>query len=194
MTNTPLPSIQSPAARAFAAVADQYCQVIERRTSSTRERFLQDLHALLPRLYAAALALPPPDLPLESDDSSNEDGLQSPAETIPSKDPDRGQTEEWMDLYTSLGSYIGSQNHYREIFDPYAALPEPEVTGSLADDLADIYRDVRSGLRKWQRGENDEALWEWRFNFESHWGEHVTGALRALYVLTSTYDLGWPKL
>jgi hypothetical protein len=36
-------------------------------------------------------------------------------------------------------------------------------------------------------------LWEWRFNFQIHWGEHLTGALRALYSLSSTYELDWPK-
>jgi Domain of unknown function (DUF5063) len=136
--------------------------------------------------------LPPTDI-LFSEENT-EDADDAGEDPMPSSDPDHGEHEEWSQLYASLGALIGERNYYREIFDPFEPLTETEVTGALADDFADIYRDVRAGLRKWQRGESGEALWEWRFNLESHWGEHLTGALRALYVLSSTYNLGWPGL
>ena len=70
----------------------------------------------------------------------------------------------------------------------------PEVTGSLADDIADVYRDLRTGLRKWQRGESGGALWEWRFNFEAHWGQHADDALRAIHSLSAWHDHPWPPV
>ena len=59
--------------------------------------------------------------------------------------------------------------------------PEKAVVGSLADDIADIYRDVVSGLRAFQSGLRAEAIWEWGFNFRDHWGRHATEAIKALH-------------
>jgi hypothetical protein len=28
-----------------------------------------------------------------------------------------------------------------------------------------------------------DIIWEWEFGFETHWGEHATNAIRALYWL-----------
>jgi hypothetical protein len=188
----PHPAVHAPALGAFAAIAEEYCRLIEERHTVGREHFLLGMHALLPRLYLAGLLLPPTDILFSDEDTEDADDTAEAPEA--SSDPDRGEHEEWSQLYASLGALIGERNFYREIFDPFEPLTDPEVTGALADDFADIYRDVRAGLRKWQRGESGEALWEWRFNLESHWGEHLTGALRTLYVLSSTYDLGWPGL
>jgi hypothetical protein len=109
-------------------------------------------------------------------------------------EPDQGRlgTDEAAALCRSLGVLIGERSFYREIYDPFESLTEPEVAGSLADDFTDIYRDLQDGLAKWDRGETGEALWEWRFNFENHWGEHLTGALRALYILAARYEFNWP--
>lgn len=69
---------------------------------------------------------------------------------------------------------------YSEIFDPFERSPEP-VTAHITDDIGDIYSDVARGLVLYDRGLKDEALWEWGFNLKIHWGEHATGAIRALH-------------
>jgi hypothetical protein len=63
------------------------------------------------------------------------------------------------------------------------------VTASLADDIADIYRDVVSGLRHYRAGHRDEAVWQWTFTLQSHWGGHITGAIRALHCWLAANDL-----
>ena len=40
--------------------------------------------------------------------------------------------------------------------------------GGEADDLA--ARGVATGAELWSHGLYDEAVWQWRFSFESHWG------------------------
>jgi hypothetical protein len=72
-------------------------------------------------------------------------------------------------------------NWYGEVFDPTIVPPEEPVVGSIVDDIADIYRDVVSGRRAHQRGLRAQAVWEWGFGFRTHWGEHATGAIRALH-------------
>ncbi len=46
----------------------------------------------------------------------------------------------------------------------------------LWDDLADIYRDLHTGLTLWKLDTPEskiEASWQWRFNYDSHWGNHL---------------------
>ena len=67
------------------------------------------------------------------------------------------------------------------MFDPLPVPPEEPVVGSLTDDIADIYRDVIPGLREYELGRRAQAVWEWGFGLRHHWGEHATGAIRALH-------------
>jgi Domain of unknown function (DUF5063) len=186
------PHFEHPALTRFAPLAAAYCELLDNAAAHTAESLLQTAHSLLPQLYVAALALPPTGVlfKIEEDDTSTAD--EDDLTPLDAPDPDRGESDEWIAAYRALSAQLGAHNLYREIFDPYEPQSEPEVTASLADDLRDIHRDLLSGLRKWFRGESGEALWEWRFGFESHWGEHATGALRALHVRCSTYELPWP--
>ena len=77
---------------------------------------------------------------------------------------------------------------YWEVFDPLHDPAEEPVVGSIADDIGDIYRDVARGLVLFELGERAEALWEWGFNFRTHWGAHATGAMRALHAYLAMED------
>ena len=47
------------------------------------------------------------------------------------------------------------------------------------DDLADIYLDLQKGFELWDRGDGAsraDAVWHWRFDYESHWGWHLMRA------------------
>lgn len=70
---------------------------------------------------------------------------------------------------------------YGEVFDPLPVPPDEPVVGSLTDDITDIYRDVITGLREYEAGRRAQAVWEWGFGLRHHWGEHATGAIRALH-------------
>ena len=55
------------------------------------------------------------------------------------------------------------------------------VNGELHDDVVDIYKDLKEGLFVHENSSPAEAERYWRQSFRYHWGEHATGALRALY-------------
>jgi len=78
--------------------------------------------------------------------------------------------------------------YYSEIFSPLVLAPEAPVVGDLADDLADIYRDVATGLHLLDTGRVDDALWQWGFNFQIHWGQHASSAIRALHCYLAQED------
>ncbi len=72
-------------------------------------------------------------------------------------------------------------NHYSTFFSPAKLHEEEPVVGDLADDLADMYRDIKAGLSLYDRGHRTEAVWAWRYSFQIHWGRHATNALYALH-------------
>jgi hypothetical protein len=83
--------------------------------------------------------------------------------------------------------------HYGEVFDPLELPPEDPVVGDVADDIADIYRDIASGLRLFDSGRSSDALWEWGYNFRVHWGKHAGGAIRALHAYLALHDADAPS-
>jgi hypothetical protein len=114
-------------------------------------------------LYRAGMALPP----------EGSDELESHA------DVERVGDAEWDRAYEA--SRRLPLDFYSEVFDPTEVPAEAPVIGSLLDDLADIYRDVVTGLRAYRRGDEVGAIWEWSFSLHAHWGAHATGAMRALH-------------
>jgi len=56
--------------------------------------------------------------------------------------------------------------------------------GALWDDLADIYRDLHTGLTLWKLNTTEskiEASWQWRFNYDAHWGNHLFRAAATIH-------------
>ncbi|MGO4887312.1 DUF5063 domain-containing protein [Anaerobacillus sp. MEB173] len=68
---------------------------------------------------------------------------------------------------------------YWEVFEPYHL--EELICTSLADDILDIYKDVKEGILLYEQNEHMEAIWHWKFHFEVHWGSHAVDAMRALH-------------
>jgi hypothetical protein len=116
-------------------------------------------------------------------------GLPDP-ETSDRDSPDAVSPDDWWALYRRLSMQFGEVNNYRFMFDPYEPGSDP-VTGSLADDLADIYSDLKIGLALDAAGANDDAIWQWRFGFENHWGRHAAHALYALHVASHSGTVSW---
>lgn len=137
----------------FVAEAEKFCAFIESATSEIPvvERLVIARQRLL-ALYAAALTLP----------VEPESGLDR---EIPKRIVSRWPGFEVFDLY--WGTYDPAEDNL--------------VGSSITDDLLDVYADVSRGLDRWLAGDQLEAVWEWRFHLDTHWGVHAIDALRALH-------------
>jgi len=64
----------------------------------------------------------------------------------------------------------------------------PPIYASISDDLTDVWNDVKKGLSIFDSGKPnciEDAVWNWRFLFGSHWGHHTAGAIWALTALVA---------
>lgn len=72
-------------------------------------------------------------------------------------------------------------NLYQIAFDPHDFSADDQlVMGMLADDLADIYRDLAEGLDNFRQGHPDDACFDWSQSYSFHWARHAVHALTAI--------------
>lgn len=66
------------------------------------------------------------------------------------------------------------------VFDPLD--PNSVVAATLKDGLRDIYASLKGGLRVLEQFPEKrlDVLWEWRNDYEFHWGRHLIDAIRFL--------------
>jgi hypothetical protein len=109
-------------------------------------------------------------------------GLIAAAVALPEGAPDVDAAaisdEEYKIVYRRFGAL--PFNYYSECFNPLLVPPEEPGVADLADDLADIWRDVKPGLQLYDAGSPESAVWQWCNSYSSHWGHHATAALYAL--------------
>jgi hypothetical protein len=155
----------SPKILELKAVARNYCELVE-SLSEGNTQWLQEIACLLPRLHAAVAALNLPD-------------------------PDRrhhavADLDARFELYTELRRLLGDRDSYWMEFD--VAGDGQTMSGSLADDLTDIYCELKHGLRLLD-AQPQKAVQEWHTGFHLHWGQHLLDAERHLYDLSARNQL-----
>ena len=149
----------------FRQLAAAYCELIEGVEGHEADEVTRRLATLLPGLMGAAERLPR-------------------LEPVGEVDAPEISHKNWSARYASINALLGSRGEYWTTMDVQAA-EEPEVVNlPIADDLADIWRDLRGGLDlEAIGGDIADVVWEWRFNYETHWGSHAVEALRAVHAV-----------
>jgi hypothetical protein len=149
------------------SVARRYCDLID---ASGRDRpdWLREVAIILPRIHAAMTSL----------------HLSAPhAEHDHPVDLDAR-----FELFSHLRELLADRDGYFLEFD--CALEGADaMTGSLADDLTDIYCELKHGLRAFA-ADPAGALETWVLGYECHWGQHLTDAQRHLANLAAAGRLG----
>lgn len=76
-------------------------------------------------------------------------------------------------LRPRIGQRFPGLGFYNDVLDVAGKPGESEQgIGDAVDDLADIARDLQEVVTRWETSEED-ALWHFRFGFQSHWGRHL---------------------
>jgi hypothetical protein len=153
-----------PAVVHFVVVAKQFCQILETEITPLNRELVQRLLEAILALYTAGLTLP-------DAESEYQESLC-----------DRDTRHRFL---KTVAEKLNGDLYYQEMFEPLDLDVREPVTGSLSDDLTDIYFDVKEGL---MRISDDgvvpaHVIWAWAFGLESHWGRHAVGAITALHSL-----------
>lgn len=145
------------------AIARQYCVLIDSLDDGHRTP-LSKLNELLPRLHAAMAGI----------DVGYDEAIDDP----------RVDLDQRFELFSRLHRLLGDLDAY---WMEYDVTPDrQEMSGSLADDLTDIYCELKHGLDRVDRLEDaSPTLGNWRKGFCKHWGQHVVDAERHLYALSA---------
>jgi hypothetical protein len=143
--------------------ARDYCRLIDRIPG--RENWLSPLFQLLPRLHANVVAVPDP----------------GGGDVV----PEYADLDDRFDLFSEIRGQLGERDVYWLEFDrPEDARGDDEHrTGSLADDLTDIYFELKRGLCLLEKAGPDAVAHFWGVGFKQHWGQHLVDAERHLYAL-----------
>ncbi len=154
----------SPQANSMLTMAREYCVLIE-SIDEMGDEFLPHLTKLLPKLHAAVSALEP----LIDDEG----------------EPMQADLDARFELFSRLHEMLGERDAYWMEFD--AGNDGQQMSGSLADDLTDIYCELKYGLSVADMSPADplSALRGWRSGFRVHWGKHLVDAERHLYELSA---------
>jgi hypothetical protein len=98
-------------------------------------------------------------------------------------EPDSGPEPDVDPLRAALANVFEGIDEYAEVFDP--VIGADLVQGSLAGDLATVAADLSHGMRHFEAGRVDEALWWWQFSFLSSWGARAASSLRVVLSILS---------
>ena len=152
----------------FVTVANEFCATLENLEELNRSDFVHKMQKIFPLLYLKASLLPEVENMLE-------DELE------------RFVTEEdYNYLQRKLQVKLGEHDAYLEVFDPLMQYSEDPVEGSIAENMADIYQDLKDFILSYRIGTVEvmnDALWACRNNFAEYWGQRLVNGLRALHNL-----------
>jgi hypothetical protein len=144
----------------MVGVAERYCKLIEGLADDS-DQWLESLYTLMPRLHSAVTLL------------NAYDSGDTPISGV--------DLDERFELYSRLRKRLGKRDSYWLEFD--AAPEEMHMSGSLADDLTDIYFDLQHGLELMAQAWPHRAAQVWQSSYRLHWGQHLVDAERHLYAL-----------
>ena len=159
----------------FTAVANEYCRFLEEASSADAKNLLLVLQRILPLMYMKALYLPKIESKLDEDIEKFV------------------REEDWQNIKDTLAIKFGAANDFIDV-NPDKESTEELIYCDLAENLADIYQDVKDFLMIYRLGTVElmnDALWECTESFRLYWGQTLVNTIRAMhYALLDTERIG----
>ncbi len=155
----------------FTAVATEFCKYAEHASEIKGAELLNIMQKLLPLLYLKASLLPVLEPHFEE---GNEKFVSE---------------NDWNIIQDNLRATFGAANDYIELPDEPTSADEGTKLSGIAEDLADIYQDMKNYVLLYQTGTDEvmnDAVWECRMNFENYWGIRLINSLKAIHVFVSS--------
>lgn len=161
--------VYAPKTIDFVTASAHTCLLLEHASEMERAEMVCQLLQLLPGLYMCARALPHADRILE------------------------GELQRWVQEddyhYVAQGvlRVLGTDDTYLSVLTPDARYTDEPCTCSIAENLADIYQELKDMAGNFQLGQEEimqEAVVACVEAFYEHWGQKLLNALCALHALS----------
>ncbi len=156
----------------FINACADYCEIIENFEKYTVKEFLYNIQKTLVNYYLKGFNLP--------------NCCRSGKISFDKKEI-RKQSKFGYYL-KMLSEYLKNVEPYFSNFNPYPdsdEIEEKEVTSqSLSNDLSEIYHDIKSNLLVFRNNsipDQQDAIWQFKFDWQGHTGDHWTFAVRAIH-------------
>lgn len=159
-------SIHYDADGGFVQLARQFCNFVENSASFESRDFLETSQLFLIKIYQ-----------LVGDIEVTDNGAELPFDHI----LNNAQFDEIVEL---IKNKLLDHRYYWVVFDPINVEDTEPGCGDLLDDISDIYKDVKGALLLYDSGLEDAkdlAMWQVKFDFENHWGQHCINAIYAFH-------------
>ena len=150
----------------MAEVSDRFCALVDDFDKVQPDVWLEQLADILPLLQSAITDL----------DQNETLGLYEPAPDYDAR----------FALFTRLYEGLGERGGFD---DEYDRQDGQRLSGSLADDITDIYFDLKRGLSLLRENPDKPriAMQEWQSSFELHWRHHLIDVERQLHQLETNH-------
>lgn len=149
----------------FTAVANEYCRFLEEASPTDGHSLLSVLQKLLPLLYMKSLYLPDIETKVEEEIEKFV------------------REEDWELIKDMLTHKFGAANDYVDV-NPDKESTEELIYGDIAENLADIYQDIKDFLMAYRVGTLEimnDALWECKESYRLYWGQKLVNTIRAIH-------------
>ncbi|MBP7283461.1 MAG: DUF5063 domain-containing protein [Leptospiraceae bacterium] len=156
----------------FLTAARQFVELLEMENID-KEDFFKKAHTALIELYASGYKLEEIDLEFENEDVNLKKNLSFENKNV------------------KQIANLEFDTKYWKVFNPINKNIHEPIQGDLALDFEDIYQDLKTELEKMKIGTKEavgDALWQMKFSFTMHWGNHCIDALRAIHYLLAGQD------
>lgn len=150
----------------FVTVAVEFCIFMESFKGLSVEEFTSKMTKILPLLYLKVQLVPE----IESDDFGNIENAVT--------------EDDYNFILNRVTAVMGRHNDYLEVFEEDMKYSAEPILAHVAEDLADIYQDIRNFVAIYERGIEEhmnEALYTCIDDFKSYWGQTLVNVLRALH-------------
>jgi len=156
---------QSKSVMEMITVAHEYCLFLEKVETYSQEDCLNYFQKIIPLLYLKGSLLPDIDV---ADNSYVERYVTA---------------ENWEVIFNDLRNKL-------KPLDEYWVLENQEegeaIKASIADNLTDVYQDLKDFIILYTKNTQtarENAAFECKLQFETHWGIRVINALKAIHLL-----------
>lgn len=152
----------------FVTVANEYCSSIENVSHLAAEDNIAKLQKLLPLLYLKASVVQKIEMLLDEE-----------LEKFVSEFDYNMLHQKWLQL-------LGEHDGFYEVFDPNIQFGEETVRASIAENLMDIYQDLKDCITNYSIGNEEvmnDALSVCIYHFEEFWGQQLVNVMRAVHML-----------